>query len=247
MLRTAVILAGGRGSRLSELTGECPKPLLPVGGRPIIQRIIDFYIKQGVDDFVIPVGYLGNQIFEYFAKQSNVQYSPDETSLMIGDNRCSITIVDTGVDTLTGSRLKAIQQYLPNSFHFTYGDGLSNVDLSRVMKRYQNDYVQVVLSAVHPEPRFGSIAISHDGFVTHFGEKEDNLGYINGGFSIIRQSTLGLIPEGITTCNLEKDIYPIVAEKGHMIAEKHDGWWHCIDTLRDLEKAEEMVEKGIIQ
>lgn len=246
MLRTAVILAGGRGSRLSERTGECPKPLLPVGGKPIIQRIIDFYVKQGVDDFVIPVGYLGNQIFDYFAKQSYSQYSPDETALMVCHQKYSVTIVDTGPETLTGSRLKAVAQYLPLAFHFTYGDGFSNIDLGRVQSFFDTRDVDAVISAVHPEPRFGSLQISHDGYVTRFGEKQDNMGYINGGFSILKFSILNLIPDG-QDCNLEKHIYPIIAERNKMGAVKHDGWWHCVDTLRDLEIAQEMVAKGIIE
>jgi glucose-1-phosphate cytidylyltransferase len=246
MIRTAVILAGGKGSRLSEKTGECPKPLLPIGGKPIIQHIIDFYVKQGVEDFVIPVGYLGNHIFEYFANQADVQYCPGESSLMVCNNQYSVTIVDTGVETLTGSRLKMLHQYLPHTFHFTYGDGLSNIDLNMLQETYIAKYSDVTISAVHPEPRFGSLQISHDSHVTRFGEKQDNMGYVNGGFSILRRNILDLIPAG-QDCNLEKDIYPILAETGRMTAHKHEGWWHCIDTLRDLEKAEEMIEKGIIE
>jgi glucose-1-phosphate cytidylyltransferase len=246
MLRTCVILAGGRGSRLSERTGECPKPLLPVGGKPIIQRIVDFYVRQGVDDFIIPVGYLGNQIFDYFAKQAYAQYSPNETALMICHQKYSVTIVDTGVETLTGSRLKMLQKYLPHAFHFTYGDGLSNVNLQNAEEMFRTRLVDAVISAVHPEPRFGSLQISPAGRVMHFGEKEDNLGYVNGGFSILRQSVLDLIPDG-QDCNLEKDIYPILAERGLMAAARHEGWWHCIDTERDLQKANEMIAKGIIE
>jgi glucose-1-phosphate cytidylyltransferase len=244
-LRTCVILAGGRGSRLSERTVECPKPLLPVGGKPIIQRIIDFYVGQGVDDFIIPVGYLGNQIFDYFAKQSDTQYCPGESSLMVVNNSYSVTIVDTGMETLTGSRLKAVEHYLPHAFHFTYGDGLSNIDLSKLKECFVSKHVDATISAVHPEPRFGSLQISHDGYVTRFGEKQDNMGYINGGFSILRRNVLDLIPSG-TDCNLEKDIYPIVAETGRMSAHKHEGWWHAIDSLRDLEIAQEMAAKGVI-
>jgi len=247
MIRTVVILAGGKGSRLSEKTGLCPKPLLPVGDKPILQHIIDFYVKQGCDDFIIPVGYLGNHIFEYFANKTSTAYYPGESSLMVIDSSYTVTIVDTGEEALTGSRLKKVQQYLPPSFHFTYGDGFSNVDLTCVLNYFKmNHQVHVVLSAVHPEPRFGSLRISHDGYVTHFGEKDDNLGYINGGFAILDRNVVDLIPDG-DDCNLEKDIFPLLAERGQMMAVRHDGWWHCIDTLRDLEKAEEMLEKGIIE
>jgi glucose-1-phosphate cytidylyltransferase len=243
---TAVILAGGRGSRLMEMTGECPKPLIPIGGKPIIQHIIDFYVKHGVDDFVIPVGYLGNQIFNYFAEQSDVQYNPNGTTLMAVNKKYSVTIVDTGEDTLTGSRLKMLKQYLPFAFHFTYGDGISNVNLHTVEQTFLTSPAQVVLSAVHPEPRFGSLQICHDGYVCHFGEKDDNMGYVNGGFAVLERSVLEYIPDG-DDCNLERDIFPIIAKLEKMMAVKHEGWWHCIDTLRDLEKAEEMIEKGIIE
>jgi glucose-1-phosphate cytidylyltransferase len=166
---------------------------------------------------------------------------------MVIDSSYTVTIVDTGEEALTGSRLKKVQQYLPPSFHFTYGDGFSNVDLTCVLNYFKmNHQVHVVLSAVHPEPRFGSLRISHDGYVTHFGEKDDNLGYINGGFAILDRNVVDLIPDG-DDCNLEKDIFPLLAERGQMMAVRHDGWWHCIDTLRDLEKAEEMLEKGIIE
>lgn len=246
IIDTCLILSGGRGTRLSEKTGELPKPLLPVGGKPIIQHIIDFYVEQGVTEFVVPVGYLGNKIFEYFANQVDIifeQHSYSWMALGCCTDKYNVTIVDTGVDTLTGTRILLCENYLPYKFHFTYGDGVSDIDLVAVEEEYLLTGAEVAISAVHPEPRFGSLQISHDGYVTKFGEKKDNLGWVNGGFGILNHNIFNRIRQqyniGAANVNLEADVFPQVAEDFKMVAVKHEGFWLAIDTLRDLERAEE--------
>jgi glucose-1-phosphate cytidylyltransferase len=248
MLDTCLVLAGGRGTRLSEKTGELPKPMLPIGDRPIIQHIIDFYVTQGITNFVIPVGYLGNKIFQYFADQSDIifeEHGCTWTALCVENDKCKVTVVYTGHDTLTGTRIALCRDYLPTKFHFTYGDGVSDIDLKAVELDHLLTGAEITISAVHPEPRFGSLQISHDGYVTKFGEKKDNLGYVNGGFGIMSQRVLDRIEIAGDNVNMEAEVFPEVASDGKMIAVKHEGFWLAIDTIRDLERAEECYKQNL--
>lgn len=248
ILDTCVILAGGRGSRLSEKTGELPKPMLSVGGKPIIQHIIDHYVRHGVRNFVVPVGYLGDKIFEYFAKQVDILYEEHTfgwSALGCYTDKYDVTIVDTGEEALTGTRLFMCRNYLPTKFHFTYGDGISDVNISSLEAAYLLSDAQHCLTAVHPEPRFGSLQISYDNIITKFGEKKDNLGWVNGGFGILSSSIFDKIELEGANVNLEAQVFPKIAEDGQMLAVKHEGFWLAIDTIRDLEKAEECHQQKL--
>lgn len=242
IIDTCLILAGGRGSRLSEKTGEMPKPMLMVGDKPIIQHIIDHYVKHGVRNFVIPVGYLGGKVFEYFASKSDLIYEEffeGFSALFVCTDKYTVTVVDTGEDTLTGTRILKCKDYLPTKFHYTYGDGISDVNISLLEATYIQSEATHCITAVHPEPRFGSLQISHDNIITKFGEKKDNLGWVNGGFGILSSSIFDKIEQEGENVNLEAQVFPKVVEAGHMLAVKHEGFWIAIDTIRDLEKAEE--------
>lgn len=232
LINTAVILAGGRGSRISELTGEVPKPLLMVGDAPIFVHIMRSYLSIGIRRFILPVGYLGTKIMDYVNTQMNL-YDTE------------ILVIDTGLETQTGGRIGRLAEYLPPVFHLTYGDGISNVKLLNVESMFFSRGSAVTLTAVNPIPRFGSLQITHDSYVSRFSEKSVDLNsWINGGFMVVkRDAVLPMIESD--SCNLEKDILPKLAEEYRLTAYKHFGFWHCIDTLRDLQLAEELYKDGV--
>lgn len=238
---TLVILAGGKGTRLSEKTGEIPKPLLPVQGKPIIQHIINHFANHGIKRFVVLTGYLGYKIFDYFSEHAASvvrDSSPDLPDHLItcGDGNM-VTVVDTGEESLTGGRLKIARPFLPSKFWMTYGDGLSDVDPWEIWTTHTLRNYACTITAVHPVPRFGAMEI-YGTKVTDFGEKMDNQGWINGGFMLMNESVIDLI--GHPLVNLEQEILPKLVERGTLGAYKHEGNWHCIDTLRDLQNAENL-------
>lgn len=219
MIDTAVILAGGKGTRLSEKTKETPKPMLQVGGIPILTHIINQYEKYGVTKFLILAGYLGEQIIDYYYTFENVD------------------VIGTGVETQTGGRLLRASPYLPQRFYLTYGDGISTVNPVSVENIHVLYPLLVTLTAVRPVPRFGTLKISNSGMVREFSEKQEHMSsWINGGFMVVEKAILKYIRGDET--NLEKDVLPQLAKNEQLAAYKYSGYWHCIDTLRDLEKAE---------
>lgn len=241
-----VILAGGRGTRLSEETSTIPKPMLMVGDKPLLQHVMDIYIRQGVWNFIIPVGYKSEIVRAWFLGQPGLLYFTNDhrggTQFKFEDY--TVTVVDTGLDTQTGGRIYRVRHLLNYSetFHFTYGDGVANVDLSALYTQHTGDTL-VTLTAVHPVGRFGRLEFNRyygskkedASQVLAFGEKiESESDWINGGFALL--STRLML--GITgdQTNLEKDIYPVVARYGLMKAHRHTGFWRCVDTLRDLEE-----------
>ncbi len=232
-----VILAGGKGTRLLEETSVIPKPMLTVGGRPLLQHILNIYISQGVWEFFVPVGYKGEIVRAWFLSQNPLYFTNDHrggTEFQFGDYK--VTVVDTGEETLTGGRILRLRRYLTGyeNFYFTYGDGLSDVNLRDVTALHTGDTL-VTLTAVHPAGRFGRLRMAQDGSVIGFGEKvEAAADWINGGFAIL--STRLMLGIAGDRTNLEKDVYPVVAQHGFMKAYKHEGFWRCVDTLRDLEE-----------
>lgn len=232
---TVVILCGGKGSRLVEMTDVLPKPMIPVGGKPLLQHIIDIYKSQVSRNFVLPVGYKKEYILAYL-----LSLRPDEMKL-VGDgaNRFTyrdwvVTTVDTGEETQTGGRLKRVQQYVGKvPFHFTYGDGLSDVSLRNVQKINLDNSPVATITLVHPEGRFGRAVVEEDtGMIMEFGEKAETLDWINGGFSILHPDIFHYIENDMT--NLERDVYPELVRAGLMYGYKHTGFWKCVDTKRDL-------------
>lgn len=244
-----VILAGGRGTRLSEETAVVPKPMLMVGDKPLLQHVMDTYIKQNVWDFIIPVGYKGEMVRAWFLGQPDLLYflNDHHGGTIFQFEGHKVTVVDTGLDTLTGGRILRVKRYLSYSDHFffTYGDGVANVDLDALMACHTGDTL-VTVTAVHPVGRFGRLRFSVGGdvdMVTGFGEKmESEEDWVNGGFAMISYR----IMLGITgdQTNLEKDVYPEVARYGYMAAHKHTGFWRCVDTLRDLEELRQIYKEG---
>lgn len=245
----AVILAGGYGTRLSEETVIKPKPMVEIGGYPILWHIMKMYSCYNINEFIICLGYKGYMIKEYFSNyflhQSNVTFDMKNNSEKIYDNRCepwNVTLVDTGEGTLTGGRLKRVKNYIGNeTFCFTYGDGLSNVDIKELIEfhnSHKKDGILATLTAVNPPVRYGALELDGER-VMKFSEKpksKDN--WINGGFFVLEPEVFDRIADDQTAWEgepLEK-----LASEGQLAAFKHTGFWLPMDTLRDKKRLEEL-------
>jgi glucose-1-phosphate cytidylyltransferase len=246
----AVILAGGLGSRLTEETILKPKPMVEIGEKPIIWHIMKHYSHYGIDDFVICAGYKGYIIKEYFANyalhHSDVTFDLWEKMIEFHNNhseRWRITIVDTGAETMTGGRLKRVQSYVRDeTFCLTYGDGLSDVNISKLVEFHQAQNKWATLTAVQPPGRFGALNLEGE-TVRHFQEKPiGDGGWINGGFLVMEPEIFNWI-EGDQTI-LEGGILEVMAEKNQLSAFKHTGFWQPMDTIRDKIKLQEHWDSG---
>lgn len=245
MNTVAVILAGGKGTRISEETRYIPKPMIMVGDRPIIHHIMDEFVSWGIDEFVILTGYKQEIIFgHFFGCSEDITREGNYTVCKSKDWK--VTLVPSGMESQTGGRLLFLKGLISDDFFFTYGDGLSDIDLSKVIKLHKEKNAIATVSGVHPAPRFGSLFIRDDGLVQEFGEKVDHLdGWINGGFSVLSPKILDYINS--EQCNLEKDVYPQLAKDGNLYSVTHDGFWQCVDTIRDLDLLNSIyLEKGRI-
>jgi len=222
-----VILAGGFGTRLSEYTKSIPKPMIDINGKPMIYYILKFYAKHGFKDFYIALGYKGQVIKNFFKKNS------------YGWN---INLIETGKKTMTGGRLKRLTKHLRNeTFMMTYGDGLSNVNLKKLLKFHKNNKKLVTLTAVRPPARFGALKFKGR-FVRYFKEKSKvDEGWINGGFFVIEPKFLNFIKKDDTY--LEREPLELASKKKQLVAYRHEGFWQCIDTKRDLDKIRKILKK----
>jgi glucose-1-phosphate cytidylyltransferase len=211
-----VILAGGKGSRLSEITKSIPKPMVRVGRKPIIEHIINYYMKFGFKDFIIASGYKHLIIKNYFKKKK------------ISAN---IEVINTGAETLTGSRIKKLASKLTETFMLTYGDGLSNVNLKELLRFHKKENKMITLTAVHPPARFGELSINN-ATVTSFKEKPQlQKGWINGGYFVVEPEFLNLIEK--KNVMLERTPLLRAVKKKQLVAYNHNDFWFCMDTLRD--------------
>ena len=246
----AVLLAGGKGTRLAEETSTRPKPMVEIGGKPILWHIMKMYNHHGVRDFVICLGYKGQMIKEYFLNYAvlNSDISIDGHGKVTIHNKYSedwnITLADTGEDTMTGGRLKRIRHYLePNqSFFMTYGDGVSDVDITASLAFHRAHGKKATVAGVQPTARFGALDLTGT-TVNHFQEKpKSEGGFINGGFFVLEPSAL----DGITGDETlwEKEPLELLAQSGQLEAFLHTGFWQPMDTLRDKQHLEEMWEAG---
>jgi glucose-1-phosphate cytidylyltransferase len=221
-----VILAGGKGTRISEYTKILPKPMIKVGTKPILEHIINYYVKFGFKDFIIASGYKHKIIKEYFKKKTF--------------SYVKINVINTGVETLTGSRLKKLSNELNETFMLTYGDGLSNLNLKKLLSFHKKNKKKITLTAVHPPARFGELSISKD-TVTNFEEKPQlQRGWINGGFFVIEPGFLKLI--GNKNVMLERSPLKKAVKTKNLAAFKHTGFWFCMDTLRDKKVLDNLVK-----
>ena len=246
----AVILAGGLGTRISEETDFLPKPMVAIGGKPIIWHIMKNYAHHGVTDFVICLGYKGYLIKEYFinyfSHMSDVTVNLKTGRIDVHQNQSedwSVTLVDTGLETMTGGRLKRVKSYLGDEpFCFTYGDGVSDVDIRKLIQFHKKHGKKATVTAITPPGRFGVLESKGDR-VMGFAEKVDNAdARINGGFFVLNPSVIDLITDDQTIW--EKQPMETLAKSGQMMAYRHDGFWQAMDTLRDKRLLEELWAKG---
>ncbi len=246
----AVILAGGLGTRISEETHLKPKPMVEIGGRPILWHILKIYSQHKINEFIICCGYKGYVIKEYFANyflhNSDVTFDMTTNEMSVHQQNTEpwkITLVDTGEATLTGGRLKRVSQYLDNeTFCFTYGDGVADVDLKQLIEFHKNQGRWATLTAVQPPGRFGSLAFER-GKVLAFEEKPQGDGsWVNGGFFVLESEVLKIIESDQSVW--ERDCLPKIASRGQLNAYQHHGFWQPMDTLRDRQLLEELWQSN---
>jgi glucose-1-phosphate cytidylyltransferase len=246
----AVILAGGYGTRISEESMLRPKPMVEIGGMPVLWHIMKIYSYHGINDFIVCLGYKGFMIKEYFANyflhMSDVTFDLANNSMQVHHKHAEpwrVTLVDTGVNTQTGGRLKRVADYLDGeTFCFTYGDGVSDVDIGKLVAFHKEKGAQATICAVQPPGRFGAIDIEGHR-ITRFEEKPSGDGsWINGGFFVLEPETLGLIEDDDTVW--EQKPLETLASNGELCAYVHRGFWQPMDTLRDKNKLEELWQSG---
>jgi glucose-1-phosphate cytidylyltransferase len=240
-----VILAGGLGTRLSEETSLKPKPMVEIGGMPILWHIMKIYSSYGFNDFVICLGYKGYLIKEffsnYFVHKSDITVNLVDNSIEIHDNFAEdwkVTLVDTGLQTQTGGRIKKVRKYLDDKpFMLTYGDGISDVDISKLLRHHQKMGKICTVTTVKPAGRFGALNLKKNGIVHSFIEKPKGDGsWINGGFFVCEPKVFEYIENDDTVW--ERSPMEILASLGEMAAFKHEGYWKPMDTLRDKQELE---------
>lgn len=236
-----LILAGGFGTRLSEETQNIPKPMVPIGNKPILWHIMKSYSHYGYNDFVILLGYKGYVIKEYFANyylhQSDVTIDIKNNRLEILNNSSEpwkVSLIDTGLHTMTGGRIQRVKNLLNNEpFMLTYGDGVSDVNIQQLVDTHKQHGKAITMTAVQPEGRFGSLKFSGDSKIEAFQEKPKGDGtWINAGFFVCEPKVLDYITNGDATV-FEKDPLENLAKDGELYAYKHEGFWKPMDTLRD--------------
>lgn len=247
----AVILAGGFGTRISEESYLKPKPMIEIGNHPILWHVMKILYEQGIDEFIICAGYKQHMIKEYFAdyylhcSDITFDFTDNEKTIIHSttSEKWKVTVVDTGVNTMTGGRIKRIRKYLGNElFLLTYGDGVSDVNIDTLIDFHKSHGKLATITAVHPAGRFGILDVDNS-VITNFGEKtESKTDWINGGFMILDPKVIDYIVGDETV--FEQQPLKRLSSEGQLMAYLHDGFWQCMDTLRDKKKLEEMWESG---
>ena len=247
-----VILAGGLGTRISEETHLKPKPMIEIGGRPILWHIMKIYSAHGVNDFVICCGYKGYMIKEYFANyflhQSDVTFSMKDNSMKVHQNNVepwNVTIVDTGENTMTGGRLKRVRNYVKDedAFCFTYGDGVGDVNVSALISFHKQHGLKATLTATRPPGRYGALKLDFNDYVDNFQEKPDGDGsWINGGFFVLHPDVIDYIDNDQSSWE-DTALQKLTLEK-QLVAFKHYGFWQPMDTLREKNFLNKLWEEG---
>lgn len=247
-----VILAGGFGTRISEESHSKPKPMIEIGEKPILWHIMKIYSYFGFHDFIICLGYKGDRIKEYFShyfqNNSDVTFDLRNNGYMTVHKKTiepwRVTLADTGKDTLTGGRVKRIQKYVGNqTFMLTYGDGVSDINLKELLEFHRNHGKLATVTAVQPSGRFGSLQLTESNHVWGFEEKiKGDGGWINGGFFVMEPKVFDYIAGDDTV--LEKGPLENLAKDGQLMAFQHQGFWHCMDTLRDKNGLEQLWKTG---
>lgn len=242
-----LILAGGYGTRISEESDVKPKPMIEIGGKPIIWHIMKHYSSYGFNEFVLLLGYKSYVIKEYFANyylhNSDVTIDTAKKSIEVHNNyseNWKITLLETGLDTMTGGRVKRAKDFIGNEpFFLTYGDGVSDVNIKELLAFHKKHGKKITMTSIQPEGRFGALKIEENNKISSFLEKPKGDGaWINGGFFVCEPSVINYIVGDSTT--FEKEPLENLAKEGELYSYKHDGFWKCMDTLRDKNQLNEM-------
>lgn len=244
-----VILAGGLGTRISEETSVLPKPMVSIGGKPIIMHIIDYFIKYGINEFIICAGYKSEIIKQYFinynVNNSDILINTKDNSVSFNKENISdfkVSIIDTGINAQTGYRLRSIEKYVDDDFILTYGDGLSDININSLIKEHKTNSNLATITAVQIKNKFGLLDIDENNLITSFKEKsfDQNNGWINGGFMVLKKDVFHYLTNDINE-SLEFDVLPKIANDKKLGAYKHRGFWKCMDTLKDKNEFEQMI------
>jgi len=246
-----VILAGGLGTRISEESHLRPKPMIEIGGKPILWHIMKYYSSYGFNDFIICAGYKQYIIKEYFSDyflhNSDITFDLSKNEMTIHNNNSEnwrVSVIDTGLNTMTGGRIKRIKEYVGDEpFMLTYGDGLCTVDLKKLAEFHKAHGKTATITTVNISEMKGVLEIGSDGKITSFREKEDcDASLINGGFMVFNKEIFNYLEDDSTV--LEKTPFKRLCEDGELMSFYHDGFWQCMDTQREKEKLEKMWENG---
>jgi len=248
-----IILCGGKGTRLSEETQRIPKPMVEIGGKPILWHIMKIYSHYGFKRFILALGYKANYIKEYFY---NLRITNSDFTLRLNpvheptffntsaEDDWEITFVDTGEDTLKGGRIKRLKKYIKSDdFHLTYGDGVSNVNLKQLVQYHKKHNKTGTVTAVHPPSRFGAMTIVDDTVVEFEEKPQMKTGYINGGFFVFKKSMLSYLNTS-EECDFEFGALQKIAKDSNLKAFKHDGFWQCMDNIRERDYLNMLVRTG---
>jgi len=239
-----LLLAGGYGTRISEETDIKPKPMVEIGGKPILWHIMKMYSYYGFNEFIILLGYKGYYIKEYFANyflhQSDVTLDLQTNKMEVHSNTSEpwkVTLAETGLDTMTGGRIKQAQKYVGNEpFLLTYGDGVSDVDIAKTIEFHKSHSGSITMTSIQPEARFGGLDLSDDMKVNQFKEKPKNEGgWVNGGFFVCEPEVFDYISDDLQ-CTFEQEPLQTMAKDNKLFAYQHNGFWQPMDTLRDNKK-----------
>ena len=246
-----IILSGGFGTRIAEYTSIIPKPMIRIGGKPIIEHIMEIYAKYGHKDFYLALGYKSEVIKEYFY---NYAFLNSDFQINLKDGKVSpfeknekdwsINLIDTGINTMTGGRLKRLKKFIGDeTFLLTYGDAVTDLNINKVLEFHKKHGRMVTVTGVRPPARFGELTINELNEVLEFKEKPNTqAGWINGGFFVMEPEFLDYI-DGDSSI-LEKDPLETIAKESELLAFLHDGFWHCIDTKRDKDNLDEILDSG---
>jgi glucose-1-phosphate cytidylyltransferase len=245
----AVILAGGLGTRLSEETSLKPKPMVEIGGRPILWHILKTYSIHGIYDFVICAGYKGFIIKEYFANyflhMSDVTFNMAQNTMEVHQKKAEpwrVTIIDTGDETMTGGRIKRIEPYVDGTFCCTYGDGVGDINITALVAHHRDHGLKATLTGVQPPGRFGALNLSDDKVVSFQEKPEGDGSWINGGFFVLEPAVFDLLHGDSTIW--ERQPLETLANEGQLGIYKHYGFWRPMDTLRDKIELENLWDQG---
>jgi glucose-1-phosphate cytidylyltransferase len=246
-----VILAGGLGTRLSEETNLIPKPMVEIGGRPILWHIMKLYSHFGFNEFVVLTGYKSHVIKDYFinyyTRYSDITVDMENNAVEIHKHRnepWKVTMLYTGADTATGGRLLAAKDFLGNErFMLTYSDGISDINIQMLLKSHEKSGKSVTLTAIQPAGRFGALTVGQNGVVSAFSEKPENGGWINGGFFVMEPQVFAYLKNGSDTI-LERGPLEALAKAKQLNAYQHTGFWRSMDTLKDKQDLSAMWQTG---